>query len=97
MAIGAVSIWEMRLKWSALYALGDRKGPLDPAMALKIPMAQSMDFLPLTAAHAALMRAVPIPHRDQFDELLLVQAQAENLRLLTRSRTLVSHPLAIRV
>ena len=33
--VSAVSIWEMRLKWDTLHLSGDRKGPLDPAQALR--------------------------------------------------------------
>ena len=86
----------MRLKWAALHAAGDRKGPLDPGQALQILSNQNIDFLPLTAAHAATPLAVAISHRDPFDELLLSQAQAEGLKLLTRDRNLASHPLATR-
>ena len=45
--------------------------------------------------HAFKRLDVAIPPRDPFDELLLVQAQAEGLRLLTVDRRLVGHPLAI--
>jgi PIN domain nuclease of toxin-antitoxin system len=94
--VSAVSIWEMRLKWDALYASGDRKGPLDPAQALRILAGQSVDFLPLTAAHAATLLHEPISHGDPFDEILLVQAQLEGLRLLTRDARLLGHSLATR-
>ena len=95
--VSAVSIWEMRLKWDALHASGDRKGPLDPARAMQILAGQSVDFLPLSAAHAAMKLAEPVPHRDPFDELLLIQAQAENLKLLTRDRNLIGHPLSMQL
>ncbi len=94
--ISAVSIWEMRLKWDALHASGDRKGPLDPAQAMRILAGQSIDFLPLTAGHAATPLHEPIPHADPFDELLLVQAQIEGLILLTRDAKLLGHSLATR-
>ena len=94
--ISAVSIWEMRLKWDALHASGDRKGPLDPAQAMRVLAGQNIDFLPVTAAHAAAALHEPLPHADPFDELLLVQAQVEGLKLLTRDRRLVGHGLATR-
>ena len=37
----------------------------------------------------------PIPHKDPFDELLLVQAQEEGLKFLTADGQLIGHPLAI--
>ena len=49
----------------------------------------------MTPAHAARPLETPLPHRDPFDELLLVQAQEEGLKLLTRDRLLTGHPLAV--
>ncbi len=37
---------------------------------------------------------IPLDHKDPFDELLLVQAQEEDLKLLTADKMLVGHPLA---
>lgn len=93
--ISAVSIWEVRLKWQTLYRSGTRKGPADPLEVVRI-LSSSMIvvFLPLNVAHAAMELDSPLSHRDPFDELLLTQAQAENLKLLTRDRRLLSHPLA---
>jgi PIN domain nuclease of toxin-antitoxin system len=91
--VSAVSIWEMRLKWDALHASGDRKGPLDPAQALRILAGQNIDFLPLTTAHAATPLHESLSHRDPFDEILLVQAQMEGLKLLTRDARLLGHSL----
>jgi PIN domain nuclease of toxin-antitoxin system len=94
--VSAVSIWGMRLKWHALHASGDRKGPLDPAQAMRILAGQSIDFLPLSAAHTATPLREPISHADPFDEILLVQAQMEGLKLLTRDARLLGHSLATR-
>jgi len=94
--VSAISVWEMRLKWAALHASGDRKGPLDPAQVMHILAGQAIDFLPLSPAHAATPLHEPISHEDPFDEILLVQAQIEGLKLLTRDGKLLGHPLAVR-
>jgi len=94
--VSAVSLWEMRLKWDALHGSGDRKGPLDPAQAMQILAGQSIDFLPLPPVHAATPLHEPITHRDLFDEILLVQAQVEGLKLLTRDAKLLGHSLTTR-
>jgi PIN domain nuclease of toxin-antitoxin system len=94
--VSAVSLWEMRLKWDALHGSGDRKGPLDPATVLQILAGQSIDFLALSAAHAATPLHEPISHRDPFDEILLVQAQMEGFKLLTRDTKLLGHSLTMR-
>ena len=93
--ISAVSIWEMRLKWSALLRSGDRKSPHDPQEVVVVLEDQDFTYLPLAISHAARRLDVPIPHKDPFDELLLVQAQEEGLRLLTSDGKLADHPLAL--
>ena len=93
--VSAVSIWEMRLKHSARHRSGARKSRFSPADVLAALADQDLTFLPMTMRHAASELETPIDHRDPFDELLLVQAQEEGLRLLTVDRLLVDHPLAV--
>ena len=95
--VSAVSIWEMRLKHNARYRSGARKSPFDPNAVLEILEDQELVYVPMTAQHAARALEVPIGHRDPFDELLLVQAQEEDLQLLTADRQLAGHPLAITI
>ena len=45
---------------------------------------------------AARPLETPISHKDPFDEMLLVQAQEEGLKLLTVDGNLIEHPLVIR-
>ena len=92
--VSAVSIWEMRLKWNSYTRGGERKGPRDPEAALQFLQGLGVDFLPLLPEHAAANLDAPLSHKDPFDELLLVQAQVEGHKLLTRDRLLKQHPLA---
>ena len=92
--VSAVSIWEIRLKWQAVGRTGARKGPTSPDEVLRILSGDDMvEFLALTPAHAAEELKGPMTHKDPFDELLLTQAQVEGLKLLSRDRKLVTHPL----
>ncbi len=93
--ISVVAIWEARLKWQSLHASGERKGAIDPAALLTFAENLGWPLLAVSAQHAATELETPIAHRDPFDELLLVQAQVEGLRLLTRDRALRDHPLAL--
>ena len=94
--VSAVSIWEMRLKYHSLRASGERKSPFDPAEVISvIEKLEVVTIVPLTERHAACELQTPLSHKDPFDELLLAQAQEENLRLLTTDRRLIGHPLAI--
>ena len=95
LVFSAVSIWELRLKWNSFHISGQRKGPVDPAFVAAFASRMDWEFLPLTAHHAAIDLAHPRGHKDSFDELLLVQAQEEGLRLLTRDSKLGRHPCAV--
>ena len=93
--VSAVSIWEMRLKHNARHASGARKSRFVPEDVLAALNDQDVTYLPMTIRHASQSLETPIPHKDPFDELLLVQAQEERLRLLTADRLLAGHPLAL--
>ena len=93
--VSAVSIWEMRLKFQARYQSVRQESPFDPNDVIAALEEQDVIFLPMTVSHAARQLETPIAHKDPFDELLLVQAQEEGLKLLTADRQIVGHPLAI--
>ena len=93
--VSAVSIWEMRLKHNARYPSGARKSRFSPDDVVTALEDQDVTSLPMTMRHAACELETPLEHKDPFDELLLVQAQEEGLRLLTVDRRLVGHPLAV--
>jgi PIN domain nuclease of toxin-antitoxin system len=93
--VSPVSIWELRLKWEALDRHGARKGALAPEIAMAFIEEADLKLVPLTGADCAMTLDTPMPHKDPFDEMLLIHAQQLGARLLTRDRLLVDHPLAI--
>ena len=95
--MSAVSIWEMRLKYHVRHTSGERKSPFDPNEVVVALEKQKAVFLSLTTSHAARQLDTPLSHKDPFDELLLIQAQEEGLKLLTTDRWIIGHPLAITV
>ncbi|MCY4226108.1 MAG: type II toxin-antitoxin system prevent-host-death family antitoxin [Gammaproteobacteria bacterium] len=74
---------------------GHRKSHFSPVDVLKAIKRQNMKILHMSANHAACPLLVTPDHKGPFDELLLVQAQEEGLRLLTVDKMLVRQPLAI--
>lgn len=94
LVLSAVAVWELRLKWHSFHISGGRKGPVAPSAVVAFAAAMNWELLPLTARHAAAELTRPLEHKDPFDELLLVQAQEEGMRLLTRDAKLIGHPLA---
>ncbi len=93
--VSAVSIWEIRLKHNAHHPSGLRKSRFSPDDVVAALEEQEVTFLPMTMLHAARELETPLDHKDPFDELLLVQAQEEGLRLLTVDRLLARHPLSV--
>ena len=74
--VSAVSLWEIWLKQS----LGKLRLPPDFEERLA---RESFENLPLTAAHALEVALLPWHHRDPFDRMLVAQARAAHLKLLT--------------
>ncbi len=75
--ISAASIWEAGIKI--------KQGRLHSSTSDLIAGIASSGFieLPMTATHSALAASLPEYHRDPFDRMLIAQAMAEPLRLLT--------------
>ncbi|MFJ1926031.1 type II toxin-antitoxin system VapC family toxin [Streptomyces sp. NPDC088131] len=76
--VSAVSAWEITVK----QFLGSFEGPGD--LAEQVRDLQFRD-LPITAAHGVRRGRLPMVHTDPFDRMLIAQAQAEGLALVTRS------------
>ena len=54
-----------------------------------------LERVELTAAHAGVLATLPLHHRDPFDRLLLSQAIAEKMRLMTADGALVAYGAAV--
>lgn len=53
----------------------------------------SLQELPITMAHATTLQELPLHHRDPFDRLLVAQALAEGIPLLTADKQLAAYPI----
>jgi PIN domain nuclease of toxin-antitoxin system len=74
--VSAATAWEMSIK----QALGKLQAPDDLADALA---ANRFHPLPITIAHATAAGRLPRHHDDPFDRMLVAQAHAEQLTLVT--------------
>lgn len=92
-----LSLWEIRLKWNARHRSGARKGPAAPAAVLAVLQDLGVPILPLHTAPVCAPLEPPLPHSDPFDEMLLLQAEAEGARLFTRDKNLAGHRLVYSV
>lgn len=75
--VSAVTPWELAVK----QALGKLDGPDD--LPERIQGCQ-LKALPVTAEHGIRAARLPLHHRDPFDRMLVAQAQAEDLTIITR-------------
>jgi len=81
--LSAASSWEIGIK----VALG--KLTLPEPVASYVPKrmsAQAIRPLPITHGHALAVVGLPQYHNDPFDRLLIAQAQAEGMTILTADR-----------
>lgn len=83
--VSAASIWEVAIKAS----LG--KIDADPHELAAAIEGSGFLELPVTAAHAAEVAKLERHHDDPFDRLLMAQALAEPLRLLTADEVLARY------
>jgi PIN domain nuclease of toxin-antitoxin system len=80
----AASVWEVAIK----SGLRRRDFTVNvPAFVRALAQGGFME-LPVTAAHASRVAALPGVHRDPFDRLLVAQAVAEPMTLLTNDPVL---------
>jgi PIN domain nuclease of toxin-antitoxin system len=78
--LSAVSVWEMAIK------RGLGKLPLPaPAVDMARALVAHSGFKPLEIGyeHAGAVEALPQVHRDPFDRLLVAQAKAEGMRIVS--------------
>jgi len=90
--LSAASSWEISIK----SALG--KLPLPEPPALYIPsrmVAQGIRSLPITHSHAVGVSELPMHHKDPFDRLLIAQARAEEMVILTADRSFTRYEVGI--
>jgi PIN domain nuclease of toxin-antitoxin system len=52
------------------------------------------ELLPVLSDHCKALVALPRRHRDPFDRMLVAQARAERLPLLTRDRAIIAYGTA---
>lgn len=83
--VSSASIWEIAIK--------ARLGKIDADATALVDAIEASGFveLPVTAAHAAGGAQLPLHHGDPFDRLLIAQAMATPLRLLTADSQLARY------
>ncbi|OFW07277.1 MAG: twitching motility protein PilT [Acidobacteria bacterium RIFCSPLOWO2_02_FULL_67_36] len=78
--LSAASIWEMSIKAS----LGRLALPAPAEAYIAEKVRQGLRVLAIEWPHAAAVERLPFHHHDPFDRLIVAQAQAERLAVVTR-------------
>ena len=86
--VSAASAWEIATK----VRLGRLPGAAAVAATMpEIITAQDMTELSITVRHGQRAGALPGPHRDPFDRMLVAQALVEGLPLVSNDETAFDH------
>lgn len=89
----AASLWEIAIK----AGLGRSDFEVDvEQLHASLPQA-GFSEMPVRAAHAVAVSALPELHRDPFDRMLVAQALLEPLVLLTNDALLTKYPAPVRM
>jgi PIN domain nuclease of toxin-antitoxin system len=86
--VSIISFWEIAIK----RALGKLEfhDDFEEVMA-----EEGFDLLPLTYPHLRCLNDLPLLHRDPFDRLLIAQALAERLPIVTADRNFAAYGVEI--
>lgn len=78
--VSAASGWEMAIK----VALGKLPAAIDLVSDFEeTATRRGFQVIPITASHGIRAGLLPGPHKDPFDRMLIAQAQAENLTVVS--------------
>jgi PIN domain nuclease of toxin-antitoxin system len=80
--VSAVTLWETAILMALGRVANDQR-------LLEIP--EGFDLLPVRADHCKALLILPRRHRDPFDRMLIAQASAEHLALLTRDKAIIDY------
>ena len=89
--VSVATLWEIAIK----HALAKGSMPVSAAQALTAFEEAGYARLDIRPAHALRVELLPPIHRDPFDRLLVAQAQAEPLILLTADPVLAGYGTAV--
>ena len=86
--VSAATVWEMSIKQQ----MGKLVAPED--IESKVEQA-GFSALPITLFHGQQAGKLPLHHKDPFDRMLIAQAQAEGLQIITQDKKFSSYGINI--
>ncbi len=85
------SIWEMQIKLQ----LGKLTFLIPLAQKIQEQQKNGLQLLPIALSHIFTLDRLPNHHRDPFDRLLIAQAIAENIPILSRDSIFAQYPVQV--
>jgi PIN domain nuclease of toxin-antitoxin system len=92
LCFSAASLWEIVIK----SGLGRVDFQVDARLLRRELLDQGFHELAISSDHALGVDALPSLHKDPFDRLLLAQASAEGITLLTADALVAQYPGSVR-
>ena len=92
LVFSAASLWEVSIK----RALGRADFNVDPRRLWRMLLVSGYRELPVTSEHGVAVIDLPPLHKDPFDRILVAQARAEDLQLLTVDNAVASYGAGVR-
>jgi PIN domain nuclease of toxin-antitoxin system len=90
--VSMASLWEIAIKTSLGKISLERKfEDLIPQQLIS----NEIGVLPIRLQHLAVLTDLPFQHRDPFDRLIIAQAMAEELPILSRDPAFVDYPVQV--
>jgi PIN domain nuclease of toxin-antitoxin system len=86
--VSAATTWEISVKMS----IGKLEAPEDMDSVVED---EGFSKLPITLYHGQLAGRLPAIHRDPFDRMLIAQAQAEGMILVTADELIAKYQLRV--
>lgn len=90
--LSVVSVWELAIK-AALGKL-ELPEPIDTYVPSRLRRSQ-VGSLPVRLEHALEAAGLPLHHADPFDRMLIAQARAERLPILTADRAFAAYDVEL--
>lgn len=90
-AVSAASLWEMTIKLS----IGKLELMDDIATIENVLLRQGIHILPIQTMHLQRLLGLPFHHRDPFDRLIIAQALAEEMTLVSDDTAFSAYPVSL--
>jgi PIN domain nuclease of toxin-antitoxin system len=90
-AVSVASLWEIAIKVS----LGKLELMDDLSIIESVLHQQGITLLPIKTSHLQQLLNLPFHHRDPFNRLIIAQAQAEKLSVLSHDSQFAHYSVAI--